>query len=298
VSADKEAKSKRLDAKLYLKVRANPALAVSVAPVIVDYRGGAKLTLGGTQRSAVYRAYTRMIPDADFVRGPADANAIAAASVSGLQVRKPDPDEVWHTPEGYTAVGDAVQGTGGALVLPLDDLREDTMVLVQAAKAHKIDVSRADSPALASAVRVNDAAVVLVRPDPARGLKVVLVPAGAATAAALQAFDGQPGVFYYFTPAGGAELPVAAYFHKRDSGDTSQNKGVDQLALGIDLVVAADGEPVATDPAFAVPVGPLIDVVAVAVGDHLSVRAVKAQTALEAKMTHDAVVEAPPVAGT
>jgi hypothetical protein len=298
VSADKEAKSKRLDAKLYLKVRANPALAVSVAPAIVDYRGGTKLTLEGTQRSAAYRAYARMIPDADFVRGPADANAIPAADVSALQVRKPDPGEVWRTPEGYAAVGDAVQGTGGALVLPLDDLREDTMVLVQAAKAHRTDPSRTDSPALASAVRVNDAAVVLVRPDPARGLKVVLVPPGAGTAAALQVCDGQPGVFYYFTPAGGAELPVAAYFHKRDSRDTSQNKGVDQLALAIDFVVAADGAPGETDAAFAVPVAPLIDVAPVAVGDRLSTRAVKAQTGLDAKMTHAAVVEAQPVAGT
>jgi hypothetical protein len=297
-SADKEPKSKSLDAKLYLKVRANPALPVSVDPLIVDYRVSAKLTLAGTQRSVTYRAYARPVADADFMRGPADSGGLPAADIAGLQVRKPDHGELWQNPEGYAALGDAVQGTGGALVLNLDGLREDTVVLVQASKAHRIDASRADSPTVGSSMCVNDAAVVLVRPDPVRGLKVVLIPPGATSGAALQVSDGQPGVFYYFTPAGGTELPVAAYFHKRDSHDAARNKGVEQLALGIDFVIVAEVAQGAADPAFAAPSAPLIDVGPIAVGAHLSTRAVKAQTGLEANMTNDAVVEAPPAPGT
>jgi hypothetical protein len=291
-SADKEPKSKALDAKLYLKVRANPALPVSVDPLIADYRASARLTLASTQGGVTYIAYARAVADADFVRGPADASVLAAADIPGLQVRKPEHGERWQTPDGYTALGAGVQGTGGPLVLNLDSLREDTVVLVQAAKAHRLDASRADSPTLGSSVCVNDAAVVLVRPDPARGLKLALA------GAALQVSDGQPGVFYYFTPAGAAELPVPAYFHKRDLHDTAQNKGVEQLALGIDFVVVAEVSQGAADPAFAPPGAPLIDAGPIAVGAHVAARAVKAQTGLGAKMTYDAVVEAPPAPGT
>jgi hypothetical protein len=297
-SADKEPKSKALDAKLYLKVRANPALPVSVDPLIVDYRARAQLTLAGAQRSVTYTAYARGIADADFVRGPADASVLPAADIAGLQVRKPGHGELWQTADGYAALGAGMQGTGGALVLNLDGLREDTVVLVQASKGHRIDASRPDSPTVGSSVGVNDAAVVLVRPDPARGLKVVLIPPGATGGAALQVSDGQPGVFYYFTPAGGAELAVPAYFHKRDTHDPTRNKGVDQLALGIDFVIVAEVAQGAADPAFAAPAAPLIDVGSVAVGADLSARAVKAQTGLEAKMTNDAVVEARPAPGT
>jgi hypothetical protein len=105
-------------------------------------------------------------------------------------------------------------------------------------------------------------------------------------------------VFYYFTPAGGAELPVPAYFHKRDTHDPTRNKGVDQLALEIDFVIVAEVAQGAADPALAAPAAPLIDVGSIAVGAHLSARAVKAQTGLDATMTNDAVVEARPAPGT
>jgi hypothetical protein len=51
-------------------------------------------------------------------------------------------------------------------------------------------------------------------------------------------------VFYHFRPSsGGDELPLPAYFHQRDEHDVTQAKGVDQLGVEIDLVLAADPEP-------------------------------------------------------
>jgi len=101
---------------------------------------------------------------------------------------------------------------------------------------------------------------------------------------------GQPGVFYYFSDAKSAtDVGRPAYFHQRDDRDASVNKGLEQLAVRIDGVVADNPDPAAlaanADPGSRAPRLPRIDIDALPAGTSLNVRAVKAQTGAGVPMT-------------
>ncbi len=300
---NRTAETRPLDAKLYLKVRASQALAVSVDASIVGYGTGAAVRVAGAQRSVTYRAYARAIRDREFVRGETTGLDVVSVPVDGkppVQVSVDVPSEIWRTPEGFEPIGDApVPGNGGTLVLPLRALVDDTVVLVQASKAHQRDATGAVVGSIPSAVRVRQAAVVLVRPDPARLLTLRVPIAEGRTGDTLQVSGGQPGVFYYLRPApAGVEFPLPAYFHKRDDRESSQNKGVGQLGIEIDLAVATD--PDVTDrgnlgPASVFPRAPLVSLTPVAADASLAVRAVKAQTGVEIPLGDVAVIRPVPV---
>ncbi|MFN0194232.1 MAG: hypothetical protein ACKVP5_20065, partial [Aestuariivirga sp.] len=209
---------------------------------------------------------------------------------------KPSPSSV--IPEGYVPVGDGpVPGSGGDLRLTVGALMDDTMVIVQALKEHQVNP---DAPAtIASSIRLAQPAAVLVRPDPARALKLRVPVEGAKSGDTIEVSNGQPGVFYYFQPPPpGAEFLLPAYFHKRDARDAMQNKGVGQLGMEIDFVVAADADAGAVapgnSPATKFPRLPLLGITPVATGSSLSSRAMKAQTAVEAKMAKSAAIAAVP----
>jgi hypothetical protein len=297
-----------LDAKLYLKVSANPALAVSAAPVPLEYRRDATITIAGTQASASYRAYARRIPDADFIHGaPRPGAGILTIPLPGkpdAQVRKPAPPsqpEPWRAAEdyaalGYVALGEApVQGTGGDITIPLAALADDAIVIVAATKRHQADPN--GKTFIDSIVRLDQSAAVLVRPDPARALTLRTPVIGAQTGASLQVSGGQPGVFYFFRLASAsADLALPAYFHKLDDADPTQNEGVDQLGVEIDLAIAADSDarPAALDRAHTPPRAPVLDIAPVATGSSVSIRAVKAQTLLEASALQSAQIPGVP----
>lgn len=293
-----------LDATLYLKVSANPALAVSVdSSAIVDYQRAATVTVAGAQRSAKYRAYVHAIRDQEFVRGATADEGIVIVPVAGkpsVQVLKPARSDAWRTPAGYAPTGDSpVPGTGGDLKFTVKALEEDTIVIVQAIKDHQVDSTNPASATIPSAIGLEQAAVVLVRPDPGRALTLRLAVLGAQTGDAMQVSNGQPGVFYYFRQApAGAEFPLPAYFHKRDDQDTTQNKGVGQLGVQIDFAVATDRDAAPAgrqgDPSGLFPRPPLLNITPVASGSSLSSRAVKAQTAVETPMTIAAQIAAVP----
>ena len=102
---------------LPLKVRANPALPVTVKPAsIIDFKQAATLTLANTQQSAKYQVFMRTIPDRDFVHTAASAGAVLKVPVENapdVQIRAPSLGPVWATPDGYTAIGDFQPGNGG-----------------------------------------------------------------------------------------------------------------------------------------------------------------------------------------
>jgi hypothetical protein len=303
-SENRDTETVLLDAKLYLKVRADPAAAVSMDPSpIVDYGQDATLKVAKTQANVTYRAYARTLPDIDFLHGDAagvDVVSVAVAGKPDVQVRKPPQSPVWGAPDGYAPKGEA-PGTGGDVRLTLKSPAEDSIVIVQAEKTHKVDADKQDSAILKSAVRLDQVAVALVRPDPAKALKLRVPVSGAQTGDSLQVSDGQPGVFYYFRPAPsgtgtqGAEFPLPAYFHKQNQQDAPQNKGVGQLAIEIDFAIATDAKDGAgANPALASPRAPVLDIPPFATGASLSIRAVKAQTAVETKMARAAQVPAIP----
>jgi hypothetical protein len=288
-----------LAAKLYVKVMANPALKVAVDPSpIIDYGQGAKIKIVNTQASAQYRAYVRPIPDADFVHGPAAGAEIVSVAVPGkpdAQIRKPAQAGRWSLPEGYEPEGGApVPGNGGDLTLPIKALKDDSLVIVQVLKEHRVEADDPRSPTLPSAIGLDQAAVVLVRPDPARALELRVPMGEKQTGAVMQVSGGQPGVYYYFQAAAAdKELRPGAYFHKRDKDD-AQNKGVGELAIEVDLAIAADPDASAADPAAARPRLPLLAIEPLPAGTRLSVRAEKAQSAVEQKMVRGALIPAVP----
>ena len=277
LAAGREDETVVLESKLYLKVRANPALTVSIegAP-IVDYGGDATIKVAATQKTAHYVAYACPVADADYVRDAAAAPDLApVAGKPGLQVRKPArPDGA--VPAGYVRLGDAAAG-GSDVKLAANALTEDAIVIVQAIKQHRVEPGE---QTIASAVWLEQAAVVLVRPDPARALRL------RAQGGSLQVHDGQPGVFYYVTPEAGSGIEkLPAYFHKRDPRDAAQNKGIGQLGVEIDFAVAADP---GVRP-------PLLDLAQVNAERALSLRAVKAQTGVDVNMARGALLVPVPV---
>ena len=294
-SENKTAETTLLVAKLYLKVKANPALSISIeASSIIDYQQQAIINIANTQPNAKYRVYTRTIADADFVRSVVDADEVVTVAVAenpDVQVRKPERFEVWHVPEGYAALSDEpVSGTGGEIKITTNTMTEDSIVIVEAIKQHlnEPDVSNT----IASSIRLDQVVAVLVRPDPARALRLRLPLIGTKSGDTMQVSNGQPGVFYYFKPApNGDEFSLPAYFHKHDSQDTRQNKGVGQLGVEVDFVIVGDDPAVSVaDPARTFPPLPTIGITPVATGSKLSIRAVKAQTNVETNMAQDVLV--------
>ena len=264
-AADKKAtQTSLLNAVLPLKVRANPNLAVNMQQSQVDYRGSATLVVKGAQATASYQPLARDVLDSEFVRTDTGAD-IAIAGMDSLWVDRPSipiPDVL--------PVGAVVPGTGADVSLTLDQLKEDSLVVVGASKSHANP--RGGAP-IGSTVQLLAAAVVLVRPGTAADFPLHLRRQdGAAAGPGLQkdttylVENGQPGVYYHFRLAGSdQDLGLPVYFHKA-------GKGIGALAVEIDFALA--GQLPSPPPDWDCPVD-------LAPGDKLSIRAVKAQTGLE-----------------
>ena len=323
-SDHKTTESELLEARLALKVRANPALKIAVDPApLIDYRQAVTLRLAGSQKSVFYQAFVHRVRDSEFVRDAAVSGVARVAPMNpGLGagpvvmpmnlelarivlpmnlatgelihalpampgVRAPALDGVWVTPEGYSPLGGAaVPGNGAELSLPLGPLADDSVLIVQAAKVH--DVGDGVST-IRSELGLDASMLVLVRPDPDHALRLRVPMAGDSTGATIQATLGQPGVFYLPSLAsGGDPIALPAYFHQRDDLDASLNKGIGQLGVQIDFVVANDppaGTPAdGLGPEARVPPSPWLDIQALKSDSTLAVRAVKAQTGADAPM--------------
>jgi hypothetical protein len=230
-----------LTLQLPLKARANPALAVSAQPTIAAYNSSAIVKVMNSQRSVRYQAFAHQLRHAEFM---AQTNVIAVAVPGEPDVHVAIPPDVidWQTIEGYVPAGEAKQGTGAALELQVSGLIEDTLLIVQASKQHAVDSAEDGSPiTLSTAVQLRQAAVVLVEPNPAQALTLKVLLINGATDGTLHVTGGQPGVFYHIRhQADGDDIALPAYFHQHDDQDPELNKGLDQLQLEVDFVIARD----------------------------------------------------------
>jgi hypothetical protein len=311
-----QAEQQFLDARLRVAVRADPSPTLQPLPAgVLNFRqADAALRLSTSQASVHYRLWQRRVRDTDWRREAADladARALhAGPNDAGGPVVMPVVMAVTTAvdrllSDGFQPVGAAaVVGTGAALDLPLGAPADDQLVLVHSAKAHD-----AAGVVVSTELLLAAQALLLVRPDPAPLLQLTLVQAAADGLPGLRVAAGQPGVFYRFGPAqGGAALRDAAYVHQRDDQDPAFNKGLGQLALGIDFVVANDlaadlsaataAEPAARDPLALdqrPPAAPLLDLPALAADALLGVRAVKAQTGVEQNLSQQVRLAAMPV---
>jgi hypothetical protein len=302
-SEGSETQSTLLAAVLPLRVRANPELPVTVDPTaVIDYLTTATVTVGNTQPTVRYRLLSRPLTDHDFVRQPGqDGIAVVVEGEETVQIRRPAPNDGSSLPGGFSELPDSSQdGTGGELRFALPSLAEDCLVVVQAHKEHVAQPGQGDQPArrVPSSIQLEQAAAILVRPNPAQGLRCRVWIEGKKTTGDLLVAGGEPGVFYYFAAPGADKesLGLPAYFHRRHDHDEGLNKGIDQLAVEVDFVVA---RPLAADLAggdLAVvpPEPPLLETRTLRTGSTLHIRAVKAQTRVATPLDNTLEIPAGP----
>nr|VFK13473.1 MAG: hypothetical protein BECKLPF1236B_GA0070989_10483 [Candidatus Kentron sp. LPFa] len=276
---------------LPLRVRANPALAVSTAPAIIDFGAKSTVRIANTQKSAKYQLYIRAIPYSQFVHGtPPSDTAVVSVPVTGepnAQVKVPPSGASWQTPAGYVAVGEAKSGTGGDLSFDTGVLNEDTLAIIEAKKDHQ-----AGAKTMPSALQLTHAAAVLVEPNPAQALTLAWQDNNPSTGK-MKVTGGQPGVFYYFRfTSDGADEGLPAYFHKQDENDSALNKGIEQSKIGVGFVITRVGSDESdTDLARTPPPSPLLEIGAIPDGaTALYVRAVKAQTRVAVQLAQQVAV--------
>ncbi|MEK8048731.1 hypothetical protein AACH10_00600 [Ideonella sp. DXS22W] len=302
-----------LDARVTLCVRANPSLPVLLQPGAVADHGATDLALRveGAQASASYSAWQHGVRDDEFVRGAAadDRDLVRTDRPDLPAVRRPPaaaPDGPG--PAGFTPVpGAPVPGDGRQARLPLPAAADDLLLCVAATKQHQ---PAGAGRAIASVVWLAQPALLLVRPDPGRALRPQWRQGGAEPQLLVQ--DGQPGVFYrpLLLPAaagaaGAADaaaspLALPGYVHQRDARQPALNKGLGQLALGIDLAIAADPPQrpqTGIDARDRLPPQPptLRLGADLPTGGRIGWQAVKAQTGLDARLRAITPVSAPPV---
>jgi hypothetical protein len=263
-----------LDVVLPLKVRPNPDVPVSIMPTpIISYQASPILHLTSAQANVQYQVFAHQVRDREFVRTAlADKEAIRV-SVDGeadVVIRKPAYQAIWTAvPEGFMPLGEPQQGTGGDLDIPLPPLTDDTVVIVQALKQHE-----SDEGWIPSAVQLKQPILILVEPNRQPPLHVEQIY-NEQIIFGLEVSGGQSGVFYTFhrMPEDEAIVPPV-YFHKRDDQKTYLNKGIDQLALWIDFVVARSSFGDGSTELLA----PLLVIDPPRAETRLSVHAMKAQT--------------------
>ncbi len=288
-----------LKVRLPLGVRANPGLALAVVPSpVIPFQGDATVRIAATQASAHYQAFARRIFDHEFRHGaPVGTRGTLHVRVDG------EDDVIIAVPErptdgadlaGWKPLADAQPGTGGNLTMTLPTVSDDSLVLVRASKRHAV----ADGEAISSAEWLNATAAVLVQPDPKPRLHLLAAIEGDRTTGTLSIAGGQPGIFYVprQLPSRDQPFKLPAYQHKRDETDPRLNKGVGQLKLEVDFVIATDpaeavvvGPPAETPPAAPVIVGDPL-----AVGSRLGFTAIKAQTRVGVDLATEVEILAAP----
>ena len=279
-----------LDVVLTLMVRANTALTVSVQPSPTPFQKDATIIVAGTQKTASYRVYVHTVADTEFVYGvPAGAGLLPV----GNDVQLPSPPwtiSVLNVPPGFALQGNYQPGTGAPLSFTIPGVTEDCLVIVEARKLH----GPASTP---SSVQLQQAALVLVQPNPNPILALEATVNANTLPGPLQVSGGQPGVFYYFQVGGaGAEIVPPAYFHKVDANDATSNKGLNQLRINVDFVLERDLAIATVGPRSQTPPPPpMIDIGSQTPGISLSVRAMKARSRVSVPVAQTAKIPASPV---
>lgn len=301
----KEAQTAILRTVLPLKVRANPALDVSVHPTpIIDFGNATNIRIADTQASAGYRIYAKPIADTDFVRiiQPEPEENLLTVHIpneTDVKVRAPARANPWALPSGFIALGgDALPGTGGVLDIPTSSLVADSLIIVQAEKAHRVSLDPQNHDTLNSGVQLQQAVVALVRPNAEPELTLRAVMNNNITDGELHVYKGEPGVFYHFDLLPDKRtLGLPAYFHKRDALDENINKGTSQLAIEVDFVIqrSFDSTMVVVNPASIPAQSPIVETGPIPSGSTLQVRATKAQTRVAKTLGKTARVETLPV---
>ncbi len=297
-SGDRAEQKELLDAILPLKVRANSKTLVAVDhEPIFDFDASGTIKIPDSQSSVNYQVFMREISDREFVHGSAPEESVIKTPVENqpdVQVEKPARTDVWSKND-FTAAGEPKQGNDGDLRLSLPDLQADHLVIVKASKDHD-----SGGAVISSALQLEQAVVVLVRPNPMPSLRLETEIVDGKTGGQLHIFDGDPGIFYQFSAAPeNKKIEPPVYFHKRDEINPAHNKGLSQLKIGVDFVVPRTASPAETNesPTQTAPEPPVLETEKLAANTELHIKAMKAQTLVENDLSKTAIIaELPEIA--
>jgi hypothetical protein len=215
-----------LDMELMVQVRPNLAVGVQVdpsAPPIVDYAGQATLSLVGWQSSVIYRLYRRALAAVDYV--PANtAGRLEVPTDTGrsIFIRAPQTITDWDDPSDFVLVG-TFQEQDGSAIITAEDIREDTLYIVQATKHTNRE-----------RLQLPQAVVVLARPDPNPQVAVLQSPLPAESTGMVTVSGTQQGIAYQLQVAG-TPINLPGYDYR--------DRGIDTTRLEVDLVVEEPADP-------------------------------------------------------
>jgi len=278
-----------LDARIQLMVRARKDLALAAQPLPLPYGKDATLMIAGTQTSARYAAYVRTLGDTDFVYDRAPDPSLLPVNDNIQVLSAPWMAGPFTVPDGYVKASAYQPGTGVELRIALPPMVEDSLLIVEARKEHGVSKT-------VSSVQLQHSALVLVQPNPTPALAVEAAVENNSLPGPMLVGGGQSGVFYYLRVADGAkEILPGAYFHKLDAFDPASNKGVNQLRIGLDLVLARDRPEIITNRAHTPPPLPLLDLGRQALRIDLFVRAKKARSGIDVQLPQTAQLPPLPV---
>jgi len=283
-----------LDAILPVRVRANTELSTVATPVVL-FGGESSVQIMATQESATYQLFARPVWDREFTAVGAETTVdVPVAGEATVHLVRPAWGQVWKRPAGFTAVGEIAKGNGGALDLPLGALDHDTLVVVRVVKSH---TTAGESPAqIASAVQLRPATATLVGPNPTPEIELQVVMRDGKSTGFVEVLGGEPGVYYHLrhTPDGD-DLGPPAYVHKLDELDETVNKGIGQLIIGVDMVIARESDAAdAKALAHVRPPPAQVSTGALDAGAVLHLHAVKAMSRVSAPLDKTAEITAVP----
>lgn len=280
-SDDPDVDSGWLDMTLPVKVRANPDLPVTITPSpVMAFNGTPSIAITGSQASARYRVYLHPVEDDEFVFDGFDPGKHLRQAVPGHEdvlLSKPERKETWLSPPGgYRPASDWKNGNGGPLSIPLDGMKTNSLVIVQAGKQH-----REGDKTIPSSLQLKQAAILLGGPDPAIPLNFHMPAKEIGSKRSIRVSGGQRGVFYHFrTAEDGEEICSPAYFHKWALDQNQTNRGIERLRLNIDFAVTNTDSPRT----------PVVDFESLPDNATLHIRARKALTNVTAKLLHPVTV--------
>ncbi len=193
-----------LDSTLSVKVRPNPSVAVSVNPPIVDYAKPVTVTLAEAQASVDYQLFTRRLV-------PADYGSPVTADPTTLVGRITNRD-------GLAPAG-SFTDTAGQRSITIASVAEDTLLIVVATKRDNHE-----------SLRLTQAVVVLVRPNPAPQVGVLQSPVDANAIGTVTVTGTQKGVSYQLLLDGNPINPPGYHY---------EDRGVGTSRIQIDFIVGA-----------------------------------------------------------
>ena len=185
-----------LDARLSVKVRPDPTVAVSIDLPIVDYKGTPKFTLTRFQVSVDYELYQRAVTPSEYVGG-----------VVHVQSRELS---------GYVRVGAFTGGT-----ITSGNLTEDTVFIVTATKIENGET-----------LQLDQTVAVLVRPSPDPEVRAERSPISIGTSGMVLVNNTQQGVEYQLLNEDNTSFGSPGYDY-RDRGVGTTRLGID---FGVDTV--------------------------------------------------------------